>query len=312
LTEKSYILKGFSLLNFLGKNDDNLKILQKAFPGKIVVRGEKLLLIGEERDISRFEPGLTSLLSMAKKGIEVDRATIESLFISKEMDQKEEQLVIKVPKKKIRPRTPGQNDYLRAIEGNDIVICIGPSGTGKTYLAVAKAVQNLVLKKYERIILVRPAVEAGETLGFLPGDFMEKIAPFLRPLYDALIDMVPRDKLTRLYDTQTVEVAPLAFMRGRTLNDAFVILDEAQNTTSVQMKMFLTRLGDGSKAVVTGDITQIDLPSEQSSGLKKIQKILDRVKGVEFIYLTKKDVVRRRLVQKIVEAYEKYSDENKE
>ena len=295
----------------MGKNDDNLKILQKIFPGRIVVRGEKLILIGEEEDIEHFEPGLTTLLSKVKGGKIIDKIVIDSVFNSEEMNCVEE-FSIKVPKKTIRSKTPGQNEYIRAIEKNDIVICIGPSGTGKTYLAVAKAVQSLVSKKYERIILVRPAVEAGETLGFLPGDFMEKIAPFLRPLYDALMDMVPRDRLTRLYDTQTVEVAPLAFMRGRTLNDAFVILDEAQNTTSVQMKMFLTRLGNGSKAVVTGDITQIDLPSEQSSGLKKIQKILNRVKGVEFIYLTKSDVVRRKLVQKIVEAYEKYSNEKKE
>lgn len=313
MTEKTYILQGFPLINFLGNKDYNLKILQQKFSGRIVVRGEKLTLIGDKKEIEGFEPCLQILLTKVKTGEIIDEFSISSVFDHKDEKKREEEILfIKTPKKKIYPKTPGQKRYINAIENKDIVICIGPSGTGKTYLAVAKAVQNLISKKYERIVLVRPAVEAGESLGFLPGDFMEKIAPYLRPLYDALIDMVSRDKLTRLYDTQTVEVAPLAFMRGRTLNDAFIILDEAQNTTSVQMKMFLTRLGNGSKAVVTGDITQIDLPKAQSSGLVQIQKILEGVKSVRFIYLTKKDVVRRKLVQKIVEAYERYSNEEKE
>lgn len=312
MTEKTYILQGFPLINLLGNNDHNLKILQQKFKGRIVVRGEKLILFGDKKEIEKFELGLQILLSKVKRGEVLDEFSISSAFDHKvEKKIGKEALIIKTPKKAIFPKTPGQEKYISAIENNDVVICIGPSGTGKTYLAVAKAVQTLVSKKYERIVLVRPAVEAGENLGFLPGDFREKIDPYLRPLYDALIDMITRDKLTKLYDTQTVEVAPLAFMRGRTLNDAFIILDEAQNTTSVQMKMFLTRIGNGSKAVVTGDITQIDLPKKQSSGLVQIQKILEGVKDVQFIYLTRKDVVRRKLVQKIVEAYERHSDEEK-
>lgn len=310
MTEKTYILQGFPLINFLGNNDKNLRVLQQRFSGRIVVRGEKLILIGEKKEVEKFESGLQILISMVEAGEIIDEISIGLAFEKESKKKKEkEPLSIKTPKKVIRPRTPGQIRYVDAIENKEIVICIGPSGTGKTYLAVAKAVQNLISKKYERIILVRPAVEAGENLGFLPGDFREKIDPYLRPLYDALIDMVSSDKLKKLYETQTVEIAPLAFMRGRTLNDAFIILDEAQNTTSVQMKMFLTRLGNGAKAVVTGDITQIDLPEKQSSGLVQIQKILEKVKSVQFIYLTKKDVVRRKLVQRIVEAYEKYSNE---
>jgi phosphate starvation-inducible PhoH-like protein len=277
-----------------------------------VVRGEKLTLIGSKEAIRSFEPLVKALIAEVSSGGVIDESVLNMHDSEQTRETSEQAVRIKTPKKSIRPRTEAQEEYIRAMEENDIVICIGPSGTGKTYLAVAKAVQSLIAKKYERIVLVRPAVEAGESLGYLPGDFMEKITPYLRPLYDALIDMVPRERLTRFYDTQTVEVAPLAFMRGRTLNDSFVILDEAQNTTSVQMKMFLTRLGNGSTAVVTGDITQIDLPDEKSSGLVRIQKILAKVKSVKFIHFTKKDVVRRKLVQKIVEAYEKYGDEKNE
>lgn len=309
MAEKSYSLQGFPPIHFLGSNDSNLRELQKRFPGRIVVRGEKLILIGERDEIRSFEPILKALIAEAAAGGVINEGMVR-LFGTEQAKMKNA-LSIKTPKKTIRPKTEAQEEYVRAMEDNDIVICIGPSGTGKTYLAVAKAVQSLTAKKFARIVLVRPAVEAGESLGYLPGDFMEKINPYLRPLYDALIDMVPRDRLTRFYDTQTVEVAPLAFMRGRTLNDSFVILDEAQNTTSVQMKMFLTRLGNGSRAVVTGDITQIDLPDEKGSGLVRIQRILARVKSVKFIRFTKKDVVRRKLVQKIVEAYERYDSEEK-
>ncbi len=312
MAEKAYILEDFPLINFLGENDRNLRIMQSIFSGKIIVRGEKLILIGKSKEIQTFEKGLQAIMDEARAGKMIDEAAIDAAFEASEgTKKKEETLVIKTPKKVIRPRTDGQIRYLEAMEKNDIVICIGPSGTGKTYLAVGRAIQSLLSGKYERIILVRPAVEAGESLGFLPGDFMEKIAPYLRPLYDSLIDMVSRDRLTKLYDTQMVEVAPLAFMRGRTLNDAFVILDEAQNTTGVQMKMFLTRLGNGSQAVVTGDITQIDLPNEKGSGLVKIQEIIENVHSVKFIYLTREDVVRRKLIQKIVEAYERYSNETK-
>lgn len=304
-------MKGFPPIHLLGSNNSNLKVLQNLFGGKIIVRGENLKLIGKSSDVKEFGKGIEILFSRAKQGELLDEVTIISVFRDEvgTQDRVEKANSIKTPKKTIRAKTRGQEKYVKAIEEMDIVVCIGPSGTGKTYLAVAKAVETLVQKKYERIVLVRPAVEAGESLGFLPGDYREKIDPYLRPLYDSLIDMVSREKLTHLYDTQTVEVAPLAFMRGRTLNDAFIILDEAQNTTSVQMKMFLTRLGNGSKAVVTGDITQIDLAGKEASGLVKIQKILENVEGVKFIYLTKRDVVRRRLVQKIVEAYEEYTAE---
>lgn len=312
MAERTYILKGFPSINFLGSNDRNLRILQKIFPGKIVVRGNNLTLIGDKKEIDKFETGLKNLLERAKAGEIIDISSVEDSFVRKNNNKVDrDSLTITTPKRKIYPKTDGQRIYLKAIDKNDIVICIGPAGTGKTYLAVAKAIQYLVSKKYERIVLVRPAVEAGESLGFLPGDFKEKIDPYLRPLYDALMDMVPRKKLSRLYDTQTVEIAPLAFMRGRTLNDSFVILDEAQNSTSVQMKMFLTRLGNGSKAIVTGDITQIDLSKKEQSGLVQIQNILEGVNYVRFIYLTKEDVVRRKLVQEIVEAYERYTkDEN--
>jgi phosphate starvation-inducible PhoH-like protein len=204
----------------------------------------------------------------------------------------------------VRPKSTNQRRYLEAIEQYDIVFGVGPAGTGKTYLAMAQAVSYLLAKKVSRIILARPAVEAGEKLGFLPGDLQEKVNPYLRPLYDALYDMMDTERATRLVERGTIEVAPIAFMRGRTLNDAFVILDEAQNTTSEQMKMFLTRLGFGSKAVVTGDITQIDLPQPRSSGLVEALKIVKDIEGIGFIYFDEKDVVRHKLVQQIVKAYE--------
>jgi len=209
-------------------------------------------------------------------------------------------------KKFIVPRSEGQKEYIEAIRKNDLVIAIGPAGTGKTYLAMAMAVNALVKKQVSRIILARPAVEAGERLGFLPGDLYEKVNPYLRPLYDALFDMMEADRASRLMDKGIIEIAPLAFMRGRTLNDSFIILDEAQNTTSEQMKMFLTRLGFNSKAVITGDITQIDLPPEKVSGLVEAEEILRGVEGVRFVYFSERDVVRHKLVQRIIRAYEEY------
>jgi phosphate starvation-inducible PhoH-like protein len=209
----------------------------------------------------------------------------------------------------IKPRTIGQKDYVKAMESYDIVFSIGPAGTGKTYLAVAKAVSALKQKTVGKVILVRPAVEAGESLGFLPGDIRAKVDPYLRPVYDALHDMLSAEKIRKLMEMGVIEIVPLAFMRGRTLNNSFVILDEAQNTTVAQMKMFLTRLGEGSRAVITGDITQIDLEDKKGSGLVQIQKILEGVKGIEFVYLTEKDVVRHRLVQEIIKAYERYENQ---
>ncbi|MGD9379411.1 MAG: PhoH family protein [candidate division WOR-3 bacterium] len=211
---------------------------------------------------------------------------------------------ISTPKRLIKAKSVGQGDYMEAIDRHDIVVSIGPAGTGKTYLAVAKAVCFLMEKKVERLILTRPAVEAGESLGFLPGAIEEKVDPYLRPLYDALNDFLPFDRIRRYLDMKTIEVAPLAYMRGRTLNDSFIILDEAQNTTGMQMKMFLTRMGWRSKVVVTGDITQVDLPPNVFSGLIEIQHLLKNISGIEFIYLNEKDVVRHHLVQKIIKAYE--------
>ena len=211
---------------------------------------------------------------------------------------------ISTPKRLIKAKSPGQSVYMKAIDHHDIVVSIGPAGTGKTYLAVAKAVSFLIEKKVERLVLTRPAVEAGESLGFLPGAIEEKVDPYLRPLYDALNDFLPYDRIRRYLDMKTIEVAPLAYMRGRTLNDSFIILDEAQNTTGMQMKMFLTRMGWRSKVVVTGDITQVDLPTNVFSGLIEIQHLLKNIEGIEFIYLNEKDVVRHHLVQKIIKAYD--------
>jgi phosphate starvation-inducible PhoH-like protein len=214
-----------------------------------------------------------------------------------------EDLVLRTRKRHIAPRTPTQADYLRALDKNDLVFGLGPAGTGKTYLAVAKAVSMMIRGEVDRIILSRPAVEAGERLGFLPGDLKEKVDPYLRPLYDALYDMLPGDQVVKRLTAGEIEVAPLAFMRGRTLNDSFVILDEAQNTTSEQMKMFLTRLGYGSKAVITGDVTQVDLPPGKQSGLKEAQMLLQEIEGIRFITFTERDVVRHPLVQEIISAY---------
>jgi phosphate starvation-inducible PhoH-like protein len=211
---------------------------------------------------------------------------------------------VTTPKRLIKAKSQGQIDYLAAVDTNDIVISIGPAGTGKTYLGVAKAVSYLMARKVERIILTRPAVEAGESLGFLPGDIEEKVDPYLRPLYDALNDFLPFDRIKKYLNMKTIEVAPLAYMRGRTLNDSFIILDEAQNTTGMQMKMFLTRMGWRSKVVVTGDITQVDLPANVYSGLVEVQHLLKDIEGIQFIYLNEKDVVRHRLVQRIIKAYE--------
>jgi phosphate starvation-inducible PhoH-like protein len=215
-------------------------------------------------------------------------------------------MLSKALRKVIKPRTVGQGRYVETVERNDIVFSIGPAGTGKTYLAVAMAIAQLKANLVSRVVFTRPAVEAGESLGFLPGDIRAKVDPYLRPVYDALYDMLQPDKIRKLLEMNVIEIAPLAFMRGRTLNEAFVVLDEAQNTTSAQMKMFLTRIGEKSKAIITGDITQIDLADNQSSGLVKVQKILKNIDGISFVYLTDKDVVRHRLVQKVIKAYEKY------
>jgi len=296
---------------FLGVQDRHLKRLEAAFPTvKLVARAGRLSLEGPGSDVNRVLEVVSSMLSRLKLGEGLAESELEILLeeadrsLSPPEDYQDQTVLLTTNKRRIYARTVGQYQYLQSIEENDIVFSIGPAGTGKTYLAVAMAVKALSEREVQRIALARPAVEAGESLGFLPGDLREKVDPYLRPLYDALYDMIPADRLRRYLDTHTIEVVPLAFMRGRTMNNAFVILDEAQNSTTAQMKMFLTRLGVNSKAIVTGDVTQVDLPSEVPSGLVQIQNILMGIDRIAFIYLTDRDVVRHRLVREIIRAYE--------
>ncbi|MBE0432573.1 PhoH family protein [candidate division WOR-3 bacterium] len=260
------------------------------------MRDDVIHLKGAEEDVRSAEKMVRARLREDRQNAVIDD--------SGHVIPAEQSSSISTPKRSIRAKSPGQADYIAAMDRHDIVVSIGPAGTGKTYLAVAEAVAYLIDRRVERLVLTRPAVEAGESLGFLPGAIEEKVDPYLRPLYDALNDFLPYDKIRRYLDTKTIEVAPLAYMRGRTLNDAFVILDEAQNTTGIQMKMFLTRMGWRSKVVVTGDITQVDLPPNIFSGLIEIQHLLANISGIEFVYLSEKDVVRHNLVQKIIKAYE--------
>ena len=272
-----------------------------------------MIVEGDPDDVGRAERVLGQLTAMMDEGYKLGKGDVKTaaqLVLQDENVALEEYFAKGTPrssgKRQVMPKSINQRRYLEAIEQKDIVFGIGPAGTGKTYLAMAQAVAYLLAKRISRIILARPAVEAGEKLGFLPGDLQEKVNPYLRPLYDALYDMLDIERADRLLERGTIEVAPIAFMRGRTLNDAFVILDEAQNTTSEQMKMFLTRLGFGSKAVITGDITQIDLPSGRTSGLIEAMKVVGNIEGIAFIRFDDKDVVRHQLVQQIVKAYESY------
>jgi phosphate starvation-inducible PhoH-like protein len=297
-----------------GLRDVNIRALRELSAVDVAARGNKVVLEGPPAEVERARHFLRQLLAMRRKGFLVQEDDV--LYAARaffrrgqDLDKVFEEIVFVAPNKKhITPKNFSQKRYLHAIAKRDLVLGIGPAGTGKTFLAMAMAVSYLVKKKVSRIILTRPAVEAGERLGFLPGDLSEKIDPYLRPLYDALYQMMDAEKVRLLMERGTIEVAPLAFMRGRTLDDSFVILDEAQNTTSEQMKMFLTRMGFDSKAVVTGDITQIDLPSKQSSGLIEARKVLEEVKGVETIIFTEKDVVRHELVQRIIRAYSHWEE----
>lgn len=297
-----------------GQNGVLLNLIESQFDAKIVARGETICLEGEEKEVEQLCVLFRDLISHLQKNGELSqRYVLYAVSMVKQsgvgpFDEMQIAGLITSPltKEEIKPRTLGQKGYVEAIEKYDIVISIGPAGTGKTYLAVAEAVSALKRKRVSRIVLVRPAVEAGENLGFLPGDIRAKVDPYLRPVYDALHDMLVMEKIRKLMEMGVIEIAPLAFMRGRTLNNSFVILDEAQNTTTAQMKMFLTRLGTNSKAVVTGDVTQIDLENKKASGLVQSQKILSGIGGIKFVYLTEKDVVRHRLVQDIIRAYEKY------
>jgi phosphate starvation-inducible PhoH-like protein len=275
-------------------------------------RGDNLTVSGGAEQIERASPVIQGMIDLVRMGEavtvdDVSRMAAEGLTSDAPAPSADGRIVLPGLRRAIVPKTQGQRDYVEAIAANDIVVGIGPAGTGKTYLAVAMAVEALARKRVKRIILARPAVEAGESLGFLPGDLQAKVDPYLWPLYDALEDMMPHDRVQRALESRTIEIAPLAYMRGRTLNHSFIILDEAQNTTPEQMKMFLTRLGFGSKMVVTGDITQIDLPREQHSGLVVVEQILDGVDGIDFVRFGGADVVRHRLVQRIVEAYDEHA-----
>jgi len=294
-----------------------LRMIESQFDAKIIARGDKVIIQGDEKEINQLEALFNALLTHLRKNNELsEKYLLYAISLVKEEEEgspdnlQVSSLVTSIfTKEVIQPRTVGQKEYVQAMEEYDMVFSIGPAGTGKTYLAVAKAVAALKSKEVSRLVLVRPAVEAGESLGFLPGDIRAKVDPYLRPVYDALHDMLSADKIRRLMELGIIEIVPLAFMRGRTLNNAYVILDEAQNTTVAQMKMFLTRLGVGSKTVITGDITQIDLVDKRSSGLVQIQKILSGIEGIEFVYLTEKDVVRHKLVQDIIRAYERFESE---
>jgi len=296
-----------------GSFDENLKILESALSVTLKTRGHDVVVEGSPEQVTHAERVLDQLAGLLRGGYRFARGDVKTAaqLLADNPDVELADYFLKgamrpVGRKQVTPKSVMQRRYLEAIDKADIVFGVGPAGTGKTYLAMAQAVSYLVAKKVTRIILARPAVEAGEKLGFLPGDLQEKVNPYLRPLYDALYDMLDADRVERLIERGVIEVAPIAFMRGRTLNDAFVILDEAQNTTSEQMKMFLTRLGFGSKAVVTGDVTQIDLPPGRTSGLVEALKIVAGIEGITTIYFDERDVVRHALVQQIVKAYEKY------
>ncbi len=301
-------------VNLFGKHDEHLRLIESAFPVRIVARSNEIELVGPPEEVAQVRKVFEQLEAIAQKGHRVDAQQVRYLIGQVRDGQEPEvsqwlddQVIITHRKKIIRPKSRGQKEYIDAIRRRDIVFGIGPAGTGKTYLAMAAALRALSQDIVSRVILTRPAVEAGESLGFLPGDMLEKVNPYLRPLYDALHDMIDMDKVQRYMDRDVIEVAPLAFMRGRTLNDSFVILDEAQNTTPEQMKMFLTRLGNDSKTVITGDITQIDLPSGKRSGLVEATEILAGIEGIEFVWFTKSDVVRHPLVQEIIDAYARHT-----
>lgn len=295
------------LSSLFGINDSNIKILEKINEVKIEYRGNKVKIIGNKKSIKKTKDELKNLFEDAKKGIEIDEDKIQdtkSMLMLNINPSSQFDLFIQTKKRKIVPRSDNQKKYFKLLNDKNIVFAIGPAGTGKTFLAVAKAVASLQKGLVKKIILSRPAVEAGEKLGFLPGDLKEKVDPFLRPIYDALYDMMPMDQVEKKLNNGTIEIAPIAFMRGRTLEDCFVILDEAQNTTKIQMKMFLTRLGKNSQMVLVGDNTQIDLVSKNDSGLLDAEKKLSKIKDIGFIYLNEIDVVRHDLVRKIINAYE--------
>lgn len=312
--EKRLTIDNVDMLSLLGMNDTNLKLIEDHFNATITVRGDNVIIKGVVEEIDPIEKILKEMVFVLNTSGRLEKNDIETIIgltlQGKEIvsDKEYDSIVLYTKNDAIKSRTPGQTNYIKSASKNDICFAIGPAGTGKTYLAVAIAVAALKKGIVNKIILARPAVEAGESLGFLPGDFREKIDPYLRPLYDALDDMLPSEKLKGYIEKRIVEIVPLAYMRGRTLNNAYVILDEAQNSTTMQMKMFLTRLGANSKAIVTGDITQIDLPPKTQSGLIQAKEILSNIEGVGFVYFDKGDVVRHKLVKDIINAYEKHEN----
>lgn len=314
--EKKIKLANVDMMTLLGVNDQNISLIESYFTTTISVRGENILLKGTPEEIEILEKVFNELAFLVNKNRQLTNQDIE-LVIQLAKNGKEvvsendiDAAVLFTKNDVIKAKTPGQFEFIKVARKNDIVFAIGPAGTGKTYLSVALAVAAFKNHLVNKIVLCRPAVEAGESLGFLPGDFREKIDPYLRPLYDALEDMMPYEKLKYYLERNQIEIVPLAYMRGRTLNNAFVILDEAQNATALQMKMFLTRLGANSKAIITGDVTQIDLPNKKESGLVQVQNILAGIDGVAFVYFTKQDVVRHKLVKEILNAYEKFQNGN--
>ncbi|MDD8019231.1 MAG: PhoH family protein [Bacteroidota bacterium] len=303
----------------LGSNDSHLQLIEKRFDASITIRGEQVTFRGEQQELQQLERIFKELqFLLLKNGVlhADDVNTVLDLVIdttqtrptAHTLKDQSDVAILFTKNSFIKAKTPNQKEYVARAQRNDVVFAIGPAGTGKTYLAVAMAVASLKSNEVSRIILSRPAVEAGESLGFLPGDLTQKVDPYLRPLYDALDDMLPSEKLKLYLERRIIEIVPLAYMRGRTLNNAFVILDEAQNATAMQMKMFLTRLGNNSKAIITGDVTQIDLPTKSTSGLVQIQDVLKGIEGIDFVYFDKGDVVRHRLVKEIIDAYEKFNE----
>jgi len=312
--EREIIIDDYQIVrNLLGNKDENLKIVEKEIDVNLIARGNKIKIIGKRENVDRAEDIISKLINItaSEKSLSEQEVKYAVELLSKDQSINlneiyDEVLQVNYRGKKIKVKTMGQKLYIESIRNSDIVFSIGPAGTGKTYLAMVMAVKALLNKEVYRIILTRPAIEAGEKLGFLPGDMQDKVDPYLRPLYDALYDILGPEKVSLYLEKEIIEVAPLAYMRGRTLDNSFVILDEAQNTTPEQMKMFLTRIGFNSKAIITGDITQVDLPNNKKSGLNIVQSILNGIDGIDFMYLTNQDVVRHKLVKDIIKAYEKY------